>query len=82
MTVSLTSEQERWLESAVAKGRFTSIEAAIQAAVVGLMTEPDEPDDDWLKPTLDAAREAIARGDGLSLDEFRTHMARRRAKTG
>lgn len=82
MTISLTSEQKKWLDSAVAAGRFSSIESALDAAIVGLMTEPEELDDDWLKPSLDAAREAVARGEGLSLDDFRAHMARRRAKVG
>jgi Arc/MetJ-type ribon-helix-helix transcriptional regulator len=87
MAIALTSEQLRWLEQAVAEGRFASVDEAVRVAVVGLMTEVDEPgdevdDDGWLKPSLDAAREAVERGEGMTLDAYRAHLARQRAKAG
>jgi hypothetical protein len=36
-----------------------------------------EADDEygWLKPSLDAAREAVKCGEGMTLDEYRAHLA-------
>lgn len=76
MTIALTSEQKRWLEAAVADGRFASIEEALEAALVGLMTA-DEPADDTIKPLLDEARQAAANGDSISLEDFKVSAAQR-----
>ena len=80
MTIELTSKQKRWLEAAVAAGRFASIEEGIEAALVGLMTS-DDASDDWVKPLLDEARSGSAHGHSISLDEFKVHAARRRQGT-
>ena len=84
MTIALTAEQTRWLEQAVAEGRFSSVEAAVQVAVTNLMTEPQSvtAEDDWVLPLLDEARASIARGEGVSLDEFKAHVASRQSKAG
>ncbi len=77
MTIALTPEQRRWLEAAVAEGRFASVEEAVEAALTGLMTT-DAEDDDWIKPHLDASRAAVERGEGVSLDDLDKHLAHRR----
>jgi Arc/MetJ-type ribon-helix-helix transcriptional regulator len=87
MAIAFTPEQPRWLEQAVDEGRFASVEDAVRVAVVTLMTEFDDTgdedgDDSWLKPSLDAAREAVERGEGMTLDAYRAHLARQRAKAG
>jgi Arc/MetJ-type ribon-helix-helix transcriptional regulator len=83
MAIVLTSEQLKWLESAVAAGRFESVEAAVQAALVGLMVDTDqaaENDDDWVAPLLDEARASHARGESISLEEFKAQLANRRRR--
>ena len=86
MTIALTSEQLRWLQEQVAAGRFASLDEGVQAAVVGLMNSLDAPvtnaDEARIGPLLDAARRSLASGEGLSLDEFKAHAARRRTRRG
>ena len=83
MTIVLKSEQLAWLEAQVRAGRFRSIECAVDTALVCLMSEIEEPgdeDDDWVAPLLDEARASDARGESISLDEFKAHMERRRSR--
>jgi Arc/MetJ-type ribon-helix-helix transcriptional regulator len=70
MTVTLTPEQMRWLEEAVAKGQFSSVEDAVRVAVADLKTSLDQDDLDWVKPHLDEAEAQIERGEGIEGDEF------------
>ena len=70
MTITLTPEQQRRLEAAVAAGQFASVEEAVRWAVDHiLVTDEDLGDLSWAKPYLDEAREAIARGESISLEE-------------
>jgi antitoxin ParD1/3/4 len=76
MQISLTREQEEWLEAKVAAGLFGSIEEAVAAAIADSMA--GEIDDmAWAKPYVDEARAAIERGDVLSIEEHKARMARR-----
>src|SRR3954451_3920816 len=70
MTVTLTPEQMRWLEEAVAQGRFSSVEEAVAVAVVGLQTSLEQDDLSWAKPYLDEAEARIERGEVVQGDEF------------
>ena len=55
MQITLTHEQQRWIEAEVAAGRFPSVEAAVRVAVDNLM--PGDLDDlTWCRPLLDEAR--------------------------
>ena len=85
MTIALTSEQLLWLEEQVAAGRFASLDDGVQRAMVGLMTGVDGPDetddDDWVGPLLDDARASLARGDSMSLEDFKVHAALRRPRS-
>jgi antitoxin ParD1/3/4 len=78
MTVTLTPEQMRWIEAAVAAGQFSSIEEAVRVAVADLMTG-DLDDLAWAKPYVDDAREDVARGDVMSGDEFMAWLDDRKA---
>jgi Arc/MetJ-type ribon-helix-helix transcriptional regulator len=66
MTITLTLEQQKRLEAAVAAGQFASVEEAVRLAVDRLvMTDADIEDLDWVKPYLDEARQSLARGEGI-----------------
>lgn len=80
MTITLTPEQQSWLENQVAAGRFPSVEDAVRMAVADLKAaESAETDHDlaWAKPYVDEAREAVARGEFMTLDEYRARMTKR-----
>ena len=83
MTITLTPEQQRRLEAAVAAGQFASVEEAVRWAVDHIVvTDEDLGDLSWAKPYLDEAREAIARGESISLEEFnaRSRQAARKLR--
>ena len=81
ITIKLTSTQIRWLEAEVAAGRFASIDEAAQAIIEQRMAEEalageiDVDGLDWVKPLLDEAREGVARGEVISHQEFKAHVA-------
>jgi antitoxin ParD1/3/4 len=80
MQISLTAEQREWLEAKVAAGQFDSIEEAAAAAIADSMA--GEIDDmAWAKPYVDEARDAVARGDVLTIEEHRARIARHLSKT-
>lgn len=76
MTVTLTPEQQKWLEAAVAAGQFPSVEDAVRLAVADLKAVHTD-DLAWAKPYVDAARAAAARGETITIEEHRTRMAAR-----
>jgi antitoxin ParD1/3/4 len=69
MNITLPPEQQKWLKSEVAAGRFHSLDDAIAAAVAELMTI-DSDDLAWARPFVEQARASVARGDVVSGDEF------------
>ena len=70
MTITLTPEQQRRLEAAVAAGQFASVEEAVRLAVDSLVgTDADSDDLSWAKPYLDEARAEIARGESIPAEE-------------
>ena len=73
MTVTLTPDQIKWLESPVAGGRFDSVEDAVRLAVAGLMTL-DADDLSWAKPLVDEARASIARGEGIPAEDVKAQL--------
>jgi Arc/MetJ-type ribon-helix-helix transcriptional regulator len=76
MTMQLPSDVQDWIDQRVRAGAFKTPEEAIAFAVRHVVS----PDNDlsWVKPLLDEARAEIARGEGISLEEFRTRMRARR----
>jgi Arc/MetJ-type ribon-helix-helix transcriptional regulator len=81
MTMQLPSDVQDWIDQRVRAGAFKTPAEAIAFAVRQLAS-PDE-DLSWVKLLLDEARAEIARGEGLSLEEFRARMrARKDALSG
>jgi antitoxin ParD1/3/4 len=75
MQITLTPEQQAWLEAKVAAGEFGSVEDAVAAAITNSMAA--EIDDmAWAMPYVDEARAAVARGEVLTLEEHRARVAR------
>jgi antitoxin ParD1/3/4 len=68
MTITLHPSQQKWLEEQVAAGRFASVEDAVALAIAELM-EIDGGDLAWAKPYVDEARDAVARGEVVSVED-------------
>jgi Arc/MetJ-type ribon-helix-helix transcriptional regulator len=73
MTITLTPTDHAWLARQVAAGRFPSLDAALRAAIAELKARESAPDLSWAKPLVDESRAAVARGEGVPLDEALTH---------
>jgi Arc/MetJ-type ribon-helix-helix transcriptional regulator len=76
MTITLTPEQQRWLEAEVAAGRIASVEDAVRLAV-DLIMPVDTTDLSWAKPYLDEAREQVDRGECVEHSDFKRELAER-----
>jgi hypothetical protein len=69
MSITLTPEQQRWLEGQVAAGHFPSVEDAVRMAVADFKAINTD-DLTWAKPYVDEARESVARGEVVSGDDL------------
>lgn len=74
MPITLSIEQETWLKARVARGEFASVEDAVRQFIDGLMAD-DGDDLAWAKPYVDEAREDVARGEYVTLEEHKAHNA-------
>ena len=74
MRITLTPEQQHWLEAEVAAGHLASVEGAVRVAVADLKSI-GSGDLSWARPCVESARDAAARGEVLTLDEHRARMA-------
>lgn len=72
MTTQLPSDVQDWVRA----GAFKTPAEAIAFAVRQLASSDE--DLSWVTPLLDEARAEIARGEGLSLEEFRARMRARK----
>jgi antitoxin ParD1/3/4 len=79
MTINLPREQQEWLEAQVKAGAYDSVEQAV-ASIVAERMHLDIEDLSWAKPLVDEARASIARGEGMTLDDYRARMAERFGK--
>jgi antitoxin ParD1/3/4 len=82
MTITLTPEQQAWLQAYVARGDFPSIEDAARQLIDERLAErsAEEQDDlSWAKPYVDEALAAVARGGVMTLDEHKLRNAARLA---
>ncbi len=70
MTVTLTPEQMRWIEAAVAAGQFSSVEEAVRLAVADFILASEPDDLSWTKPYIDEARKDVAKGNVVDGDDF------------
>jgi antitoxin ParD1/3/4 len=86
MPITLTPDQEAWLQAHVATGDFASIEEAarqlINERIAEIAAEDDDDDLEWARPLLDEARASITRGDVFTLEQHRARNAARRATRG
>jgi antitoxin ParD1/3/4 len=77
ISLSLTPEQQAWLDAHVASGDFVSVEEAARQLIDERIAEraAEEGDDlAWAKPYVDEALAEIARGEGLTLEEHEARM--------
>jgi antitoxin ParD1/3/4 len=82
MSITLTPEQEAWLQTHVARGDFASIEEAARQLIDERIAERalEESDDSaWAKPYVDEALAALERGDVITLEEHKARNAARLA---
>jgi antitoxin ParD1/3/4 len=82
MTIVLTPEQEAWLKVYVARGDFPSIEDAARQLIDERLAEraiEEEDDLSWAKPYVDEALAAVARGEVMTLEEYKLRIAAERA---
>ena len=56
MSITLTPEEQQWLQAEVAAGRFPSIEAAVRAALADFKTVLVD-DQGWARSPVDRTRE-------------------------
>ncbi len=85
MSITLTPEQEAWIQAHIATGDFASIEEAAHQLIDDRIAEIAAGDDDdleWARSLVEEARASIARGDVLTLEEHRARNAARRATRG
>ena len=74
LNITLSAEQKRWLETRISDGKFQSPEDAFRQLTAERMILDD--DIGWAKPSLDEARQGIARGDVSSLEEAESDIDR------
>lgn len=67
--MKLTPQQQEWLDTHVASGEFASVDQAIGALIDARIAD-EGYDMAWAKPHVDEAREAVARGEIMTRDEF------------
>ncbi len=68
MAITLTPEQQTWLQAHVASGAYASIEEAVRHLVDERIAE-EHDDLAWAKPYADEARADIAQGRVITLEE-------------
>jgi len=76
MMITLTSEQEAWLEAHVARGEYSSIEEAARRLIderIAARAAEESDDLAWAKPSVDEALADVERDDVITLEE---HVAR------
>jgi antitoxin ParD1/3/4 len=82
MVITLTPEQEAWLQAHVATGDFASVEEAARQLIDNAIAEFVIDDDDdmaWAKPLVDEGLAALERGDVITLEEHKARNAARLA---
>ncbi len=78
MVVTLTREQEQWLGARVAMGDFPTIEEAARRLLderIAELGEFADYDFAWARPRVDKAREAVARGEVMTLQEHKSRVS-------
>lgn len=79
MNITLPREQREWLETQVKAGAYDSIDEAV-ASIIAEYMQLDIDDLSWAKPLVDEGRASLARGEGMTLEEYRAMMTERFGK--
>jgi len=81
MAITLTPDQEAWLQAHVATGDFPSIEEAARQLIDERIVERELEKDDlgWAKPLVEEGLAALDRGEIISLEEHKARNAARLA---
>ena len=74
MQITLTPEHQKFIDSQVRAGRFTSAEQVVAEALSRLMSEPEEEIDDDAFAALRRSDEQLARGEGRPLEDVRDEL--------
>ncbi|HSI35173.1 MAG: type II toxin-antitoxin system ParD family antitoxin [Phycisphaerae bacterium] len=81
MQITLTPDDQRYIEEQVRAGRYQSVDQVLSAAVANLR-QADHTGDfapGEMDKLIAEAEEDFARGDVLTLDEVRAHFSRKSA---
>lgn len=73
MTITLTPEQQAWIEAHVARGEFASMEDAARRLIdIAIIDHATLEADDlaWAKPLVDEALAEAERGNVISREDF------------
>ncbi|KAF0135547.1 MAG: hypothetical protein FD139_3278 [Methylocystaceae bacterium] len=81
MAITLTPDQEAWLQAHVATGDFPSIEEAARQLIDERIVERELEKDDlaWAKPLVEEGLAALERGEIISIEEHKARNAARLA---
>ena len=81
MAITLTPDQEAWLQAHVATGDFPSIEEAARQLIDERIVERELEKDDlvWAKPLVEEGVAALERGETISIEEHKARNAARLA---
>ncbi|ULO23285.1 hypothetical protein [Methylocystis sp. SB2] len=81
MAITLTPDQEAWLQAHVATGDFPSIEEAARQLIDERIVERELEKDDlaWAKPLVEEGLAALERGETISIEEHKARNAARLA---
>ncbi|MFL5253705.1 MAG: type II toxin-antitoxin system ParD family antitoxin [Rhodopila sp.] len=79
MSITLTPDQQEWINARIANGAFGSVEQAVRQLIDERIAERaiEEDDTAWAKPLVDEAIAQADRGEVLTLEE---HQARNAAR--
>ena len=70
MNVKLNPEAERFVESQVKLGHFTSADEVVEAAVDRMMNESSAELDDETAAAINRAEAQLDRGEGIEFEQF------------
>ena len=76
MTITLTPEQQAWIDVHVAQGKYLSVEDAARRLLDDAITSREIEDDDlsWAKPYVEEAKAEVDRGETMSAEESRAEL--------
>jgi antitoxin ParD1/3/4 len=73
MNITLSPDQQKWIDAQVASGQFSSVEDAVAVAIADLMAISYD-DLSWAKSYVEMARAAAERGEVASIEDALADM--------